>query len=460
MRKDKLYAVGSLALFVWMSMTYFLFVHRPNGEAVRRRLVGLIDKDKTVSDSIDSFRIKLSDFEQRLKTASLDNSQLLETLLEAVNESRRQKDEEKSVEINDANKKRGQKSPDKDVVQKSSLVIAVLMFACNRVTVSKALDSLLAYRKDKKKFPIIVSQDCGHAETAQVIQNYGDQIQYIQQPDQSSILTIPKKERKFAGYFKIARHYGWALNHTFSKHDQVIIVEDDLEVAPDFYEYFEATLPILKADKDLWCVSAWNDNGKGGLIDPATPELLYRTDFFGGLGWMLTKELWNEIGPKWPKSYWDDWMRQQVQRKGRACIRPEISRTKTFGKIGVSNGLFFDKHLKFIQLNEKPVNFLAQNMSYLLKSPYDQQMDKVLNQSPVVSLMDLKNGQVSNHQTVRVIYHTKDVFKKTARSLGIMDDFKSGVPRMAYKGVVSTMYKGQRVFLAPNVNWKGYDPSW
>ena len=207
MRKDKLYAVGSLALFVWMSMTYFLFVHRPNGEAVRRRLVGLIDKDKTVSDSIDSFRIKLSDFEQRLKTASLDNSQLLETLLEAVNESRRQKDEEKSVEINDA-KKRGQKSP--DVVQKSSLVIAVLMFACNRVTVSKALDSLLAYRKDKKKFPIIVSQDCGHAETAQVIQNYGDQIQYIQQPDQSSILTIPKKERKFAGYFKIARHYGWA----------------------------------------------------------------------------------------------------------------------------------------------------------------------------------------------------------------------------------------------------------
>ena len=106
MRKDKLYAVGSLALFVWMSMTYFLFVHRPNGEAVRRRLVGLIDKDKTVSDSIDSFRIKLSDFEQRLKTASLDNSQLLETLLEAVNESRRQKDEEKSVKINDA-KKRG-----------------------------------------------------------------------------------------------------------------------------------------------------------------------------------------------------------------------------------------------------------------------------------------------------------------------------------------------------------------
>lgn len=457
MRKDKLYAIGSLALFVWISMTYFLFVHRPNGEAVRRRLVGLTDKE-TVQNSLNSFRIKIEDFEQRLKRNSDENNQLLQTLLEAVKESRRQNDEENSarkrIQENSGNES------DQKVAHQSSLVIAVLMFACNRVTVSKALDSLLEYRKDKNKFPIIVSQDCGHAETAQVIQGYGDQIQYIQQPDQSNIQSIPKKERKFAGYFKIARHYGWALNHTFSKYDQVIIVEDDLEVAPDFYEYFEATLPILKADKGLWCVSAWNDNGKSGLIDPSTPELLYRTDFFGGLGWMLTKELWNEIGPKWPKSYWDDWMRQPVQRKGRACIRPEVSRTKTFGKIGVSNGLFFDKHLKFIQLNENPVNFLNKNMSYLLKSPYDQNMDKVLNQSPVVSLMDLKNGQVSDHKTVRVIYHTKEVFKKIARSLGIMDDFKSGVPRMAYKGVVSTMYKGQRVFVAPNVNWKGYDPSW
>lgn len=34
--------------------------------------------------------------------------------------------------------------------------------------------------------------------------------------------------------------------------------------------------------------------------------------------------------------YWDDWIRQPNQRKERACIRPEISRTKTFGKIGVS----------------------------------------------------------------------------------------------------------------------------
>ena len=71
---------------------------------------------------------------------------------------------------------------------------------------------------------------------------------------------------------------------------------DDLDVAPDFYEYFLGTFPLLRADDTLWCVSAWNDNGKSGLTDESAPELLYRSDFFPGLGWMMSKKLWDEIG--------------------------------------------------------------------------------------------------------------------------------------------------------------------
>lgn len=33
-----------------------------------------------------------------------------------------------------------------------------------------------------------------------------------------------------------------------------------------------------------------------------TTEALYRSDFFPGLGWMLTKDLWNELEVKWPKA--------------------------------------------------------------------------------------------------------------------------------------------------------------
>lgn len=30
-------------------------------------------------------------------------------------------------------------------------------------------------------------------------------------------------------------------------------------------------------------------------------DLLHRSDFFPGLGWLLTKEVWNEIKNNWPK---------------------------------------------------------------------------------------------------------------------------------------------------------------
>ena len=217
-------------------------------------------------------------------------------------------------------------------------------------------------------------------------------------------------------------------------------------------------------------MSAWNDNGKKGLIDESRPDRLYRTDFFGGLGWMMTRELWvNELMQKWPKSYWDDWMRQPAQRRNRACIRPEISRTKTFGKIGVSNGLFFDKHLKYIVLNDNPISFLQKDLNYLHKDAYDNEMNKVLAKSELVPFQNLKvfaaehgNADIRGDQelSIKVIYKTKNEFKAAVKVLGIMDDFKSGVPRMAYRGVVSTFYKGIRVYLSPGLSWKGYNPTW
>ena len=212
MRKDKLYAFGSLALFVWISMTYFLFVHKPNAEAVRRRLAhGLaMDDKKEISIALSSLSDRVDSFEVRLKRTSLENNQLLQSLKQAVKESQA-KNEKKPSALDATNSENSNKFKDNNndshQMHKSAenVVIAVLMFACNRVTVSKALDSLLAYRKDKEKFPIIVSQDCGHGETSRVIKSYGDEIKYIQQPDQGEIVEIPRKERKFAGYFKIAR---------------------------------------------------------------------------------------------------------------------------------------------------------------------------------------------------------------------------------------------------------------
>ncbi|KAH8411015.1 hypothetical protein KR222_006500 [Zaprionus bogoriensis] len=339
-------------------------------------------------------------------------------------------------------------------------VIPILVFACNRISVVKCLDNLVQYRPSAEQFPIIVSQDCRDAPTKEAIQSFGSQLTLIEQPDQTDIFVLPK-EKKFKGYYKISRHYGWALNTTFQiGFDYVVIVEDDLNVAPDFFEYFLATHKLLKQDPSLWCVSAWNDNGKANVVDTARPDLLYRTDFFPGLGWMLTKQLWQELAVKWPKSFWDDWIRHPEQRKGRVCIRPEISRTRTFGKIGVSNGLFFDKYLKHIKLSEDFVQFTKINMSYLLKDNYDRVFLEQVYVLPLVTFDELRRNLIAQDGPVRIQYNTRDQYKRITRMLGLMDDFKSGVPRTAYHGIVSFYYNKRRVHLAPNATWKGYDLSW
>eukprot|EP00442_Polarella_glacialis_P057928 CAMPEP_0115058756 /NCGR_PEP_ID=MMETSP0227-20121206/6531_1 /TAXON_ID=89957 /ORGANISM="Polarella glacialis, Strain CCMP 1383" /LENGTH=123 /DNA_ID=CAMNT_0002443787 /DNA_START=66 /DNA_END=433 /DNA_ORIENTATION=+ len=113
----------------------------------------------------------------------------------------------------------------------------------------------------------------------------------------------------------------------------IFLEEDYLEVSPDFFSYFGAMRELLGQDKDLFCVSAWNDNGAEALVQD--PREAFRTEFFPGLGWMMDKSMWSEVRDRWAVAFWDEFMRRPDVRKGRSCIRPEISRSFTFGEDGV-----------------------------------------------------------------------------------------------------------------------------
>ncbi|CAK1548811.1 unnamed protein product [Leptosia nina] len=341
-------------------------------------------------------------------------------------------------------------------------ILPVLVIACDRITVKRCLDNLVKFRPDKETFPIIVSQDCGHNATYHVIKAFTDAdptISVVQQPDLSEI-PLTRAKVKFKGYYKIARHYRFALNHVFRTlgHEAVIIVEDDLDISPDFFEYFLGTYPLLLRDPSIWCISAWNDNGKKELIDLTRPDLLHRTDFFPGLGWVLRSETWDQLEPKWPEAFFDDWLRDPENTQGRACIRPEISRTYSFGKVGVSKGLFFDLHLRYMQLNMKFVEFTKLNLTYLIKDAYDDNFTSLVYSLPESSAEDVVAGYGSG--PVRVLYSNAKSYQRAAKKLGLMDDFRSGIPRTAYRGVVTCFIKGRRVYLAPSYEWNKYDPHW
>ncbi|KAI6677468.1 hypothetical protein NL676_038264 [Syzygium grande] len=100
----------------------------------------------------------------------------------------------------------------------------------------------------------------------------------------------------------------------------------------------------MKKDKTIMAVSSWNDNAQKQFVHD--PEILYRSDFFPGLGWMLTKSTWNELSPKWPKAY-----------PCQQFIRPEVCRTYNFGEHGSSLGQFFRQYLEPIKWNDVQVDW-------------------------------------------------------------------------------------------------------
>ena len=91
-------------------------------------------------------------------------------------------------------------------------------------------------------------------------------------------------------------NYKFAFEYLFDtlSYDKVISLEDDMEISPDFFSYFESLGKTMDSDESIFCVSAWNDYGQRELVHDS--KALYRTDIFPGLGWMWNKNLWTELG--------------------------------------------------------------------------------------------------------------------------------------------------------------------
>lgn len=324
---------------------------------------------------------------------------------------------------------------------------AVVVMACNRADyLERTIKSILTYQSSvASKFPLFISQDGSDTTVKNKALSY-DRLTYMQHLDYDPIHT--DRPGELTAYYKIARHYKWALDELFYKHNfsKVVILEDDMEIAPDFFEYFEAAAHLLDKDRSIMAVSSWNDNGQKQFVHD--PNALYRSDFFPGLGWMLSKTTWDELSPKWPKAYWDDWLRLKENHKGRQFVRPEICRTYNFGEHGSSLGQFFSQYLEPIKLNDVHINWRSMDLSYLMEGKYVKYFAGLVNQAISLDVKDaaLKANYVKGD--VRIQYNDQSEFEMIAHQFGIFEEWKDGVPRTAYKGVVVFRYRTpKRVFL-------------
>lgn len=321
---------------------------------------------------------------------------------------------------------------------------AILVIACNRPAyLQRTLRSLVRH-KGERSYPIIVSQDGTDAQVAAAIRRQGG-LRHLQHVPES--FWRGRTPRGWDSYHCIARHYRWALSQVFDRlgFERVIVLEDDLEIAVDFFDYIEAAAQLMVCDPTIWTVSAWNDNGHTRFA--REKDALFRSDFFPGLGWLLTRGLWHELSPKWPARCWDDWLREPAQRRGRVSIRPEVSRTHTFGEVGVSRGQFYAEHLRDNKLNTERVGFGSLDLGYLRKENYDPRFLARIGRAPVVSLEAALGSETTVDQCVE--YQDEPTFSATAATFGLMTDVRGGVARTGYQGVVEFWYKSRRIFLLP-----------
>lgn len=183
MRKDKLYFLGTLVLVAWLGMTYFIFIHGPKSENRISDRAGFklkkeIDHfEKRLKAQIKENALLLLQLQELRSTATDDNDhgegldapakqQPTQKFVDGANEYDVKLDLNKdTVDAEQSGTGGGRNAAESVVVQEEPVVtidphdvMPVLMFACNRITVTKALDLVLKYRTNRQKFPIIVSQ--------------------------------------------------------------------------------------------------------------------------------------------------------------------------------------------------------------------------------------------------------------------------------------------------------------
>ncbi|GMH13479.1 hypothetical protein Nepgr_015320 [Nepenthes gracilis] len=310
-------------------------------------------------------------------------------------------------------------------------VAAVVVMACNRADyLERTIKSILKYHDSvESKYPLFISQDGSDLQVKNKALGY-NKISYMQHLDYGPVQT--ERPGELIAYYKIASHYKWVLDKLFYQHNfsKVVILEDDMEIAPDFFEYFEAAAGLLDKDKSIMAVSSWNDNGQKQFVHD--PYVLYRSDFFPGLGWMLSRSTWEELSPKWPKAY-PCWLENH---KGRQFVRPEVCRTYNFGEHGSSLGQFFKQYLEPIKLNDVRVNWTSVDLSYLMEENYLKYFASLVKKAQPVHGKDVVLKAHNIGGDVCIQYKDQADFENIAGQFGIFQEWKDGVPRTAYKGVV------------------------
>jgi hypothetical protein len=245
--------------------------------------------------------------------------------------------------------------------------IALITSASRTQYLSLAMRSLSQVLFWNKENTILFQYGDG-AEVGAIANQLG--VKYVQNP----VITKRSDGKRIQeGADHIAHHYRFVFDYMFNRHRDIkhfIVIEDDMLFAPDFLLYFSQVAPIMANDSSIYAISAYNDNGFKGkaFLD----NMVYRTEFFIGFGWLVSRAHWeNEWKRKWPLTHWDNFLRLPQHRRGRQTLYPEISRVFHAGYKGTHSSIVsHEQYFRDIFLNSHGYSPLGISADAYLRGEY------------------------------------------------------------------------------------------
>ncbi|KAK4324678.1 hypothetical protein Pmani_004678 [Petrolisthes manimaculis] len=162
----------------------------------------------------------------------------------------------------------------------------------------------------------------------------------------------------------------------FPEAPAVILLDEDIEVSPDFFSFMSQTLGVLQSDPTLYCINAHSAGGFRGLAHDETR--VFRGSVQVEWGYAITLDFVREALSMWLNTtnpntlYYDFWIYMNV-RKQRECLFPEMTRSRHFG-MGVNTNAYIKERgpLSMPMVRRAPV--MLQDINRLHLSAWRQHL--------------------------------------------------------------------------------------
>ncbi|KAK8810965.1 hypothetical protein WA556_004107 [Blastocystis sp. ATCC 50177/Nand II] len=207
-------------------------------------------------------------------------------------------------------------------------------------------------------------------------QHFGEKTERIMLLDYGSALSHSSNKR--TALYRIHLHYNAMMRRLFEErnHSHVLVVEDDLQLAPTALLFAQQVVPALDADPSLVCLSLFNDNAEAEDRDPL---LLHRSAAFPNLGLLFNRRgydrLWRNASLSYHTNGWDHWVRQSAAAQDLECVFPALPRLRHLVYAeGTTVNSKFKSTIGRLPLFEDATAPDLGDVSYLLRANYDRSL--------------------------------------------------------------------------------------